>query len=97
MLLGLCDAHVHPLDDVGVLHAAVNVEREKRAPNHSAELVAERRLAASGLAWEKHSHKHIQKHDDIRVKYDYYRDERYTATISTLFIPSIDLNARPDT
>ena len=50
VLLGLCDAHVHPLDDIGVLHAAVNVERKKRAPNYSAKLIAERRLAASGLA-----------------------------------------------
>ncbi len=48
--LGLRDARVHPLDDVGVLHAAVNVEREQRAANDVTQLIAERRLAAAGLA-----------------------------------------------
>ena len=50
------DARVHPLDNVGVFHATVNVEREERAPNHKAELIAKRGLAASGLACDMQIH-----------------------------------------
>ena len=50
MLFRLLDARAHPFHNVGLGHAAVNVEREQWSTNDATQLIAQRRLAAAGIA-----------------------------------------------